>query len=252
MFPRSSTPPTGPRGSSPARRGIGRGGIQKRRGGPPRVDKDGDLFMDPVEGKAILGSGSDSGGGRSEGIRPSRARAAGRGGQAAGTSRGNLSTQQSQQAIIRGLESQQANILESRISQSSFLEHGGAGRKDWRRDLQTPLTSLRVRGLKESKAASNPDGGLKDLLSFLERKANGQDVESHRVVRIKKVCFTVKVAESPGVMQPPLGCKSPPKPGRARGGRSRQLVAHASCDIQPKPRLNALLTSDSHTWRVTV
>src|SRR5277367_2451419 len=143
MFPRSSTPPTGPRGSSPARRGIGRGGIQKRRGGLPRVDKDGDLVMDPVEGKAILGSGSGSG--RSEGIRPSRARADGRGGHAAGTSRGNLSTQQSQQAIIRGLESQQANILESRISQSFFPEHGGAGRKDWQRDLQTPLTSLRVR-----------------------------------------------------------------------------------------------------------
>src|SRR5277367_2556114 len=113
MFPRSSTPPTGPRGSSPARRGIGRGGIQKRRGGPPRVDKDGDLVMDPVEGKVILGSGS----GRSEGNRSSRARAAGPGGQAASTFRGNLSTQQSQQAIIRGLESKQANIIESRISQ---------------------------------------------------------------------------------------------------------------------------------------
>jgi hypothetical protein len=245
MFLRSSTPPTGPRGSSPARRGIGRGGIQKRRGGPPRVDKDGDLVMDPVEGKAIGGSGS----GWSEGNRSSRARAAGRGGQVTSTFRGNLSTQQSQQAIVRGLESQQANILESRISQNALPEHGGPGRKDWRRDLQTPLASLRVRGLKESKAASNPDGGLKDLLSFLERKANGQDVESHKVV-IKKVCFTVKVAESPGVMQPPLGYTFLPKPGRARGGRSRQLVAHASCDIQPKPRLNALLTSDSHTWRV--
>jgi nuclear RNA export factor len=248
MFPRSSTPPAGPRGSSPARRGIGRGGIQKRRGGPPRVDKDGDLVMDPVGGKAMLGSGS----GGSEGNRSSRARAAGWGGQAAGTSRGNLSTQQSQQAIIRGLESQQANILESRVSQSTFSERGGPGRKDWRRDLQTPLTSLRVRGLKESKAASNLDGGLKDLLSFLERKANGQDVESHRGVRIKKVCFTVKVAGSPGVMQPPLGYTFLPKPGRARGGRNRQLVAHASCDIQPNPRLNALLTSDSHTWRETV
>ena len=30
------------------------------------------------------------------------------------------------------------------------------------------LTFLRVRGLKDSKASKNPDGGLGDLISFLE------------------------------------------------------------------------------------
>ena len=166
MFPRSSTPPTGPRSSSPARRGFSRGGIQKRRGGP-RVDKDGDLLMDTVEVNTV----GDCGSGRLEGNKSFRARAGGRGGQTAGTSRGNLSTQQSQQAIIRGLESQQANVVESRISQSAFTENSGSVRKDWRRDHSTPLGYLRIRGLKESKAVSNPDGGMMDLLSFLERKA---------------------------------------------------------------------------------
>jgi nuclear RNA export factor len=222
MFHRSSTPPTGPRGSSPARRGIGRGGIQKRRGGPPRVDKDGDLVMDTVEGKMIVGGGS----GRPEGNKSLRARAGARGGQVAGTPRGNLLTQQSQQAIIRGLESHQANVLESRISQGTSIEHSGPVRKDWRRDPQTPPVSLRVRGLKESKAASNHDGGLKDLLSFLERKANGQDVESHKMVRIKKVCLIIKVAESPGVTQPPLGYTSS-SPGQV-GMRRPKLTTGSS------------------------
>jgi nuclear RNA export factor len=223
MFHRSSTPPTGPRGSSPARRGIGRSGIQKRRGGPPRVDKDGDLVMDTVEGKVIVGGGS----GRSEGNKSLRARAGARGGQVAGTPRGNLSTQQSQQAIIRGLESQQVNVLESRISQGAFIEHPGPVRKDWRHDPQTPPVSLRVRGLKESKAALNHDGGLKDLLSFLERKVNGQDVESHKMVRIKKVCLIIKVTESPGATQPPLGYTSP-FPGQV-GTRRPKSTTGSSC-----------------------
>jgi nuclear RNA export factor len=221
MFHRSSTPPTGPRGSSPARRGIGRGGIQKRRGGPPRADKDGDLVMDTVEGKAIVGGGS----GWSEGNKSLRARAGARGGQVTGTPRRNLSTLQSQQAIIRGLESQQANALESRISQGTSIEHSGPVRKDWRRHPPTPPVSLRVRGLKESKAASNHDGGLKDLLSFLERKANGQDVESHQMVRIKKVCLIIKVAESSGVTQP-LGYTSP-SPGQV-GMRRPKLTTGSS------------------------
>lgn len=185
MFPRSSTPPTGPRGSSPARRGLGRGGIQKRRAGPLKVDKDGDLVMDQELGVEMVGRGV----GRSEDSRSSRGRAAGRGGQGSGTSRSNFLAQQTQQAIIRGLESHQANVLESRISQGAISGRGGSSRKDGQRDPQAPLVSLRVRGLKESKAASNPDGGLKDLLSFLERKATGLDVEHNKPVRIKKVCF---------------------------------------------------------------
>jgi nuclear RNA export factor len=192
MFARSSTPPTGPRSSSPARRGMGRGGIQKRRTGQAKVDKDGDLVMDPVGSSDISGAGR----GYSEGNRSSGGRATARGGQIAGTSRGNFSTQQAQQAIIRGLESQQANVLESRISHGTFSAHVVGSSKGARRHVDRSLPQLRIRGLRDSKAASNPDGGVKDLLNFLERKASSLDTENRKGVRIQKVCFIVKIAGS--------------------------------------------------------
>lgn len=48
-------------------------------------------------------------------------------------------------------------------------------------------TTLIVTGHKSSKASSNPDGGVKSLLQFLERKAS-QLKGSGRPVTIKKVC----------------------------------------------------------------
>lgn len=192
MFARSSTPPTGPRSSSPARRGMSRGGIQKRRTGQAKVDKDGDLVMDPVVSFDTSGAGR----GYSEGSRPFRSRATIRGGQSAGTSRGNLSAQQAQQAIIRGLESQQANVLESRVSHGAFPAHIVGSSKSTRRHVDHSPPQLRIRGLRDSKAASNPDGGVKDLLNFLERKASSLDAENRKGVRIQKVCFIVKIAGS--------------------------------------------------------
>jgi hypothetical protein len=50
------------------------------------------------------------------------------------------------------------------------------------------LAQLLIRGLKRSKAASNHDGGLSILISFLERKANERDT-SRDPVRIRKVCL---------------------------------------------------------------
>lgn len=48
-------------------------------------------------------------------------------------------------------------------------------------------TTLIVVGLKSSKAVANPDGGIKSLLQFLERKAT-QLKGAGRPVTIKKVC----------------------------------------------------------------
>jgi nuclear RNA export factor len=48
-------------------------------------------------------------------------------------------------------------------------------------------TTLTVVGLKSSKAVANPDGGVKSLLQFLERKAT-QLKGGSRPVTIKKVC----------------------------------------------------------------
>jgi hypothetical protein len=53
---------------------------------------------------------------------------------------------------------------------------------------------IRVSGLKESRAASNQDGGVSDLLAFLERKANGPDTKPGDAVRIKKVCLSLRLS----------------------------------------------------------
>jgi nuclear RNA export factor len=157
-------PPRGPRGASPSVRGGARGGIQKRRGGgPARVDKDGDLVMDA----GAAGDKRRAGRGRIEGGAPSKPLGSGR--TNSGPSRGGTQgLHRAQQAILRGIDSKQANILESRITSG--------------------VAALRVQGLSSSKAASNPDGGLEALLSFLERKASGLDAKSNRTVKIKKVC----------------------------------------------------------------
>lgn len=72
-----------------------------------------------------------------------------------------------QQAILRGIGAQQANVRDSHIV--------------------SPGTTLKVDGLSMSKAAGNADGGLESLLGFLERKAKGHD--PNRVIKIKKVCL---------------------------------------------------------------
>jgi nuclear RNA export factor len=161
---RTSAPPRGPRGASPSVRGGGRGGIQKRRGGTPRVDKDGDLVMDP----AAAADKRRSGRGRIEGV-PTKPLGAGRanGGQTRG---GSLGIQKAQQAILRGIGAHQANVVESRLASGSSY--------------------LKIDGLSSSKAAANPDGGLEALLAFLERKASGLDSKSNRTVKIKKVCLS--------------------------------------------------------------
>lgn len=157
MLQRAPIAPRGPRNSSPSVRS--RGGIQKRNkaGGPVRVDRDGDLVMDAI----AAGDKRRSGKGRLEGPASSRGAGRGRGGPSRGANFGAVKTQQ---AIARGLETRQANILESRITTGS--------------------TTLQIDGLSSSKAASNPDGGVESLLAFLERKASGPN----RNVKIKKVC----------------------------------------------------------------
>lgn len=89
-------------------------------------------------------------------------------GRANGASRGGLATHKARAAILRGIGAQQANVLESRITNGS--------------------TTLEVGGLSSSKASTNSDGGVESLLGFLERKASGMDAKSNRAVKIKKVC----------------------------------------------------------------
>jgi nuclear RNA export factor len=160
MMQRSSAPPRGPRHGSSGGRGGGRGGgIAKRRaGGPTRIDKDGDLDMEAATGTNARKAGKAG----AEGSIPTRPRADRRGGMKNSGRGGNLTMQRTQAAILRGMDSQQTNIL----------------------------VTLWVKGLKDSKAASNQDGGHQSLVQFLERKASSLDAKSNKTVKIKKVCLS--------------------------------------------------------------
>lgn len=52
------------------------------------------------------------------------------------------------------------------------------------------LEQLSVRGWRQSKAASNADGGIESLIAFLEKKGTPPDSAANLRVRITKVCAT--------------------------------------------------------------
>ena len=170
-------PPRGPRGATmtsretrpstrggPLRggaRGGTRGGIQKRRGAP-RTDIDGDLDMD-AQNKAKKPVVVD----------PNAPRRSTR---SSTTTRGKLTAKHAQ-TIARHLNGGNSSTLSSRISTGSGRVRGPDN-----------LTWVKVKGLKESKAASNPGGGVQDLIQFLERKATTlANRRPTRPVAIKKV-----------------------------------------------------------------
>lgn len=146
-----------PRGSRGRPNAPDRGGIRKR--GAARVDRDGDLDMD-------AGAGRSRGGKRARG---DSGRSTPAGGQAPGRERALNAIQK---AITSNVNSQ-ANIRQPR-------ERGGG------------LEQVIVRGWKQSKAASNPDGGVDSLIAFLERKAVPTDPKAAANTRVKitKVCAT--------------------------------------------------------------
>ncbi|EFQ29382.1 TAP domain-containing protein [Colletotrichum graminicola M1.001] len=137
------------------------GGIQKRRGGRTQVDRDGDLDM----GSAVGGNGTRRPNNRaaSADTNNSRPQRPTRGG-GPPTKPGS----KVHQAIARHLDTGDGNDLVSR-----------------RKPQSSGLVWLTVKGLKESKAASNDDGGLRDLLMFLERKATTLSGRN-KTVHIKK------------------------------------------------------------------
>lgn len=181
-------PPTGPRGGSTANstrntrsstsgtRGSsqgsarGRGGIAKRgRPSTGRVDRDGDLVMD-------AGAGAKSGARVSKSSNPTPRR---------GSSRPNAPTRASGPKTNPRL---QQNIVRHLGGDTSQVPRAPSAR------IASNNTTLKVLGLKRSRAVANPDGGVKDLLLFLEKKAtnikntNGSGRTS-RPVLIKKVCY---------------------------------------------------------------
>lgn len=173
MPPRNSTPSNGSRNTYNPR-GSGRGGIQKHRTGTPKLDKDGDLLMGVSEGSDARPNGK----GRPLGSRLAQSRKSGRGLSQGGPVRNTLASSQAQQAILRGLGLPDSGM-------NTGARNDGSIRR-CRHD--TDSQELVVRGLKDSKIATNRDGGLKDLLAFLERKSSGLEAAPRKGVKIKKVC----------------------------------------------------------------
>lgn len=72
----------------------------------------------------------------------------------------------------RGSRGGRATRASGRLAQNLrnyVSDSDGTGRTS---KAQFNKTTLKIRGLKDSKAANNPDGGLRSLLDFLERKAS--------------------------------------------------------------------------------
>lgn len=167
MAPRGKAQPNREARNPLGAKSSSRGGIQKRRG-PTRVDTDGDLDMDGPSKRPNRGPTTETSGGRG---RPS-----GRGGPQ--PSRGAAKVAQ---IVMKQLGSGSSSDLASRVSRPSRARGGPA----------EGLTWLRVRGLKQSKAASNSDGGLSDLLSFMERKASSLGTGRKRHITIRKVSLSL-------------------------------------------------------------
>jgi len=137
-------PPTGPRGGTNSRRegreggrGARGGGITKRRGNVG-TDRDGDVSMDAPAGGSANGRPNPTGRGNRGAARGSR-----------GTTR-----------------------TSSRIAQNVKNYIGDHGQVGQLPKGQFNRATLKVHGLKDSKAANNPDGGLRSLVDFIERKAS--------------------------------------------------------------------------------
>lgn len=161
MAPRGKNQPTREGRNPLGSKSSSRGGIQKRRG-PTKTDNDGDLDMDAPSKRLNRGSTNETRG---------RGRPSGRGPQ---PSRGAA---KAAQIIMKQLGSGNSADLSVRVSRPTRSRGGHI----------EGLTWLRVRGLKQSKAASNPDGGLSDLLSFMERKASSFSTGRRRHLTIRKV-----------------------------------------------------------------
>ncbi|OAA48697.1 mRNA export factor mex67 [Metarhizium rileyi] len=156
------------RGATTGAKTTTRGGVQKRRAGVTRTDMDGDLDMDAIGKRATKAAGIETTGPKARTTRATSGRPC-RGASTA------------TQTVLKHLQGKSGSSLTSRVSAAS------SGRTTRTRGKGANLHFLRIHGLKQSKAATNQDGGLSDLLAFLERKASSFTTGNQtRQIMIKK------------------------------------------------------------------
>ncbi|KAL9129404.1 MAG: hypothetical protein Q9217_002135 [Psora testacea] len=161
-----------------------RGGIRKPTATPYRVDKDGDLVMDAA-GAGVRGErvGTRGRGSAIHGSRQTRrhntpdsvsSRMSTR------PARTGIDMSAIQKAVLRGMGSNEP------LPKGLRTGLKGVHAKENTLEVRNGLDKIRVWGLKESKAAVNKDGGISDLIAFLERKATNPDAPARDAVKIKK------------------------------------------------------------------
>ena len=174
MVASSQSPRNAPRGPA----------AQRRRGA--RADRDGDLNMGvAIKGRGRVGKAPPTGpAGSSRGDPTSRAsRGGARRGLLSGTARG---------AILRQAASGDVSMKEGRVGTS----RGG-------------LVQLEVTGWEKNKNTSAADGGVSNLISWMERKASNR-LGSRRSVKVKKVCCRQHLAIRRTLFCQPAAISGPP------------------------------------------
>ena len=169
-----------------------RSGIQKRNTTSVRVDRDGDLEMG-ASGNTNRG-GSGRGAVRRGSIRHRRE-----------ATSDIQSTRSSTRLSRKGIDSStvQRNILRSMGTNGTLPKGPRSSLKSVRgrdrgNELSERMDQVKVTGYKQSKAASNPDGGIRDLIGFLERKSKNPDGPAKEAVKITKVCSALQSARQQG------------------------------------------------------
>ena len=189
------------------------------------MDKDGDLDMDSALGIRGRGRGPNN--------RRDAPRAASHGSTTHGQPYPSRDTRPTRvdpasvhKAILRTMGSKDSAPKGPRAL-SRLTRH--AGKVDKEDGVTGGLDQIKIYGLKESKAASNPGGGVKDLLIFLERKATAPNAPSKEAVRIRKVCLTSQSAGSH--RQRSLALSGPLSFHAKLSERRPRYTSHAASDI---------------------
>lgn len=189
MIQSSSNPPTQPRTPGPLRRGR----IQKRGLGPTRVDKDGDLDMDAAGAAKTARGGGRRGTATASQSRGGRTSGAGHQLRGPRQSRNSLNHDAIQRSVLRSMGMVPGDKLHQGSKHNTRVT--AHDRKSLLRERDSSAregsAQVVIRGFKESKAAANPDGGIKDLLAFLVRKTSPSEGDTRDMVRIIKVCFNL-------------------------------------------------------------
>lgn len=184
--------PSGPRGQRNVRgatalnKTTGRpSGIKKRgAGGPTRTDRDGDLDMDVAA--AAGGSGRGNRQPSNKPAVPTGPRRSTRSAPPGG--RAPKSTTRAADMVKKIIEGGSGN-MSSRIA--AGIDTSTRHTRSSRPINAANTMTLRIGGLKDSKAASNEGGGLRELIIFLERKASTVG-KLNQPVRVKKVSLYIR------------------------------------------------------------